>query len=325
MKNRLEPLSLTRILDRAFALYRARVGPFALVALPAVLLMLLLHLADDLWLHSHRSANTGYLPGQIMLEVLIYIAYSQIASLPHMFLMPALCRLGSAQLFEEPMGLRTLWAGWRARWGRNLRLALLRFAVVVLGADAAGVALLAGIGLWDDVTNTMGHLGNVAIFSILSIPLIFGIVCTLWLGARTALAIPAAELEQLPAWAAIRRSWRLTRGSALRIALAWFAVFAFALAVTWSVSYTGYWAYRLIFPHVAAHMALYNGYRIAMPALNVAVACLVAPLYPIVVTLLYYDVRIRREALDLERMIEEAVPVVASADSGEGEDATDPA
>ena len=53
--------------------------------------------------------------------------------------------------------------------------------------------------------------------------------------------------------------------------------------------------------------------------LNAVISTLLAPIYPIAITLFYYDQRIRREGYDIERMMDEAgmiAPATPPAEAG---------
>jgi hypothetical protein len=52
-----------------------------------------------------------------------------------------------------------------------------------------------------------------------------------------------------------------------------------------------------------ARWAAYTLYPFLTHALNTAIASLIGPIYPIALTLFYYDQRIRREGFDIEQMM----------------------
>jgi hypothetical protein len=142
-----------------------------------------------------------------------------------------------------------------------------------------------------------------------------------WMSAELSFAIPSRTLEGLSVGAALRRSWRLTRQSRFRIFVGWLmpAIIGWALSITVS---------RLLFFMRASCLAdriyLYQSRAIAIAvpwqgwcvsssaveAIRIgsaaAISTLLAPIYPIAITLFYYDQRIRREGYDIERMMDAA-------------------
>jgi hypothetical protein len=94
--------------------------------------------------------------------------------------------------------------------------------------------------------------------------------------------------------------------------------------LTWGLEFlvgqAMFWVGRLL--HLAN--AMRNLYGSAAFLLVTAIYAFVGPIYPIALTLFYYDQRVRKEGYDIERMMETAgmngaAALTAEAESGVGE------
>jgi hypothetical protein len=118
----------------------------------------------------------------------------------------------------------------------------------------------------------------------------------IWLLTRLSMLFPVALTEEASVGTALERSWRLTDRAFWRT----FAV----IVLAWLLAYIVESALAAVF---VAAASLFPGLPIQVRIfLIVAVASLmvqlVQPLFTIAVTLLYFDLRVRREAFDLELM-----------------------
>src|SRR5215213_1687322 len=152
-------------------------------------------------------------------------------------------------------------------WRRSLRFAVRRLGGLL------GVAILGGL---------LVALATIAL-----------VVPGIWLFVMYSVAVPALLLERIGAWSALRRSFRLVRGR-------WWPT-AGALLV-------GYLLIGII-------GALVTGVIMVVPSLvaedNTVVggtvgSVLTTPYSAAVVTLLYFDLRVRKEGLDLQLIAEGA-------------------
>ena len=113
-----------------------------------------------------------------------------------------------------------------------------------------------------------------------------------------ALAVPVVVLEPgMSASAALSRSWELTRGSRWRISGLGFTLLV--LLYVPFVAVTGLFA--LMLPHSAVN-ALGQASVASIVVLTIGglVQMLIYPLFYCVLTVTYYDVRVRKEGFDLE-------------------------
>lgn len=117
----------------------------------------------------------------------------------------------------------------------------------------------------------------------------------LYVWLRTFAAMPALLLERLSPADAIGRSWRLADGSMWKVTGTLFLAFLI------------FYVLFIVLAMLAGVVSALFGFR-GSPALGALESVLSALLYPVVsvvITLLYYDLRIRREGFDLEIMAKE--------------------
>jgi hypothetical protein len=158
--------------------------------------------------------------------------------------------------------------------GKGLLLGLIAVAIVVIAAVAGPrVATEAGAGL----------------FAVL-IAILGGCWFITFVACGYAVTTPVVVLEELNASSdAFGRSWDLTRGFKFKI----FLIFLVAVVVVFvpGVAIGGLGAFLAKDLHLLGQ---------AVEILSAALPILLTPLFSCVLTLVYYDLRVRREAFDLE-------------------------
>lgn len=190
--------------------------------------------------------------------------------------------------------------------GRTLRrylslagLLLLLALAVVAGFIPFTVLYIVGISLASQSTGVGAGLIAIGVGLLVSIALVPAYV---FIGVRWSVAVPALMAEHPGPVRALRRSWRMVRGN-------WWRLFL-VLAVT----------YVLASVIESALGALLGLTTFLLPGLSgdvrsailVVVLNLVGvasrPIFPIVITLMYFDLRVRNEALDLDQLATAALP-----------------
>jgi hypothetical protein len=125
-----------------------------------------------------------------------------------------------------------------------------------------------------------------------------------WMLSRLSLAFPACVIEKIGAWAALKRSSSLSKGTGgfyiLAAVLAWMLSIGITLTVMTILALIP----GLRGPQHA--QAFHLVMDIARRAVGFAVLALILPVYGIALTLLYYDQRIRLEGFDIEWMMQQA-------------------
>jgi len=156
---------------------------------------------------------------------------------------------------------------------------------VVLGVLVAGVVLLA-------VNDQTGPAVAVGLLGALAFT-----VAAVWFTTRTLLVPPALMLEGKKFWPTVARAWRLTRGSFWRL----FGIYLLTTILA------GFIAQLIVFPAtLIAQFVLRDpsatsfGSVVIIGIATVIATTLSTTFVSSVVALLYIDVRMRREGLDVE-------------------------
>jgi glycerophosphoryl diester phosphodiesterase family protein len=133
------------------------------------------------------------------------------------------------------------------------------------------------------------------------------VIVGIWVLIRWTVAMPAMFGEDIGPIRALGRSWELTRGN-------WWRIFGLWLISSILVSIIVY-----------ALLALFGGIAAVIPGpagdlrsalvntITTIVGALVGAITPIVFTMLYLDLRVRKEGLDLDQLARQAAPGPAPA------------
>lgn len=155
----------------------------------------------------------------------------------------------------------------------------------------AAIAVLVGIVVLLAVSH---HDGAAVVAGLVALVVI--VVGAVWFSTRTLLVTPALMLEGKGFWATVRRAWRLTRGSFWRLFGIWLLV-ALLMGVLQQIILT---PFNLI-ASFASSGELVSATSLAITSVGQIIALTATTTYTsAVVALLYIDVRMRREGLDVE-------------------------
>jgi hypothetical protein len=303
----LRPLSIGEILDRTFALYRSRFWLFAGISMVAASVNVVgqaLSLAAaqkvareaiyapapanpaNPFLHL-RTATAAQLPGYAVMILFVLISAVTQAATALALTQVYLHRSTSVKQALTAVGRRwyrwigiALWQGWSMAW---IPLAAMVPAVLLLafGARANNTGLTV-IGV---VLVLLAVLGGTPAGVILYL--------------RNALAVPAAVTEGLTIRPAMRRSKVLAAGTKGRIFVV--LLIAFCLLEVVAVLQSPVAMLMVFAPQQQHYLARGISLVIAF-----AGHTLVAPVALIGLTLVYFDQRVRKEALDLELLLQGA-------------------
>jgi hypothetical protein len=179
--------------------------------------------------------------------------------------------------------------------------ALAEAAVIVAVSDAY---LEGSVDIHRSLAATAGRLPTIILAGIIrGLAVVFGLFLFLFPGLyvalRTFAITPVVVLEGRSASDAMKRSWDLAKGEVWKIFV--------TLLLAWMIFIV---LYALLLMVVG--MLSDKNPRVT----QLVVAILMALVYPItgvVTTILYYDIRVRREGFDLELLAREAAPEVSSA------------
>jgi hypothetical protein len=283
----LRPLSTGELLDTTFSLYRSRFPLFVgLVALPYLVLLPLQILNDVRFRGSGFSFDTS----RVLLTILLWVAMVIVSAASQAATLVAVSGLYLGRVVSV--------VGSLAKITRRI-VPLCTLSVVLFMGFAVLALLLVGPGI---LLAAMSSLTIVS-FIVLAIGSLLFVVFTVILALTFSLAVPAVVLEDRGIWNALGRSANLTAGFRLRILLI-YVLFIIILTVV---------TVLLSLPVGVANvvMVMQNGPGTILPGwllmLNTVSSfltqCLVGPLMTIAIAVLYYDVRVRKEAFDLQLMM----------------------
>ena len=297
----LQPLNLGELLDRMFSLYRKNfLLFFGIMLLPSLLAM-----ASGILMAVFRSPMVAPASGAAKVNpVIIGSAVGGFVVAMVAYWIVYAVALGASTFAVSDVYLgraATIAASYRRIRGRIGRLFWLMF-LVSLRVFGVFVLLMLGFAILIPLLTSRGPSAGVAgIIAILMMlvlfPVVFGL--SIWLMLRYSVCIPSMVLEDLRAGQAIRRSAQLMKGNYLRCFL--------LLMLTVVITYVSLTIFQGPF-YIAMILTAQHG-QIAIWLLSLSSVfgalggALSAPLIMIGLVLLYYDIRVRKEAFDLQLMM----------------------
>jgi len=294
----LRPLTLGELLDRSFSLYRRHfwlfVGIMALPSLLGLAFGLLVALFNPQPASPESVAGAAN-PAEILGAMLWFLA--AMLGMAIVYFITYAVALGAttvavSQLYMgRPVSIRAAYAPLRGRVGRLALLLVLvsirLFGIVLLMFAVIGFA--AAIGRGSPVLTVLVVLAAGA----------GAFVLWIWVVLRYAVAVPAAVLEDETATDAIRRSIELTRGSLLRV----FALMAFAMVITYAVLAVFQVPFVVAGTLAGPDSSTFFWMNLVGTITGSIGGAFTAPLMIVAFAVLYYDLRVRNEGLDLQLML----------------------
>jgi hypothetical protein len=293
----LRPRGIGELLDGSFSLYRRNflllVAIAAVVQVPfAIVQLIVFSLADlgnrfnSLQDLSRTAPNQGVLTpaqnAQLTGDVGAFLAYLGVVFVLQFLVVYPLSQAAttsavSARYLDQPTTVGSSYRAAFSRW-RPLIAMVLWLTLVIVGT--LGVAVLLG---------ALTGSGAVAVIFILA-----GLAFFIVVVVRTTLAPQAIVIERLSGRAGLRRSWRLTEGSFWRVlgirVLLWLLQVIMGLVLS------------LPFTAIASATASPGTQQMISQIVQAVTTIFVAPITLVTLTLLYYDLRIRREGFDIEML-----------------------
>ncbi|WP_353708719.1 hypothetical protein ABRQ22_04420 [Cellulosimicrobium sp. ES-005] len=289
----LRPLSLGEIFDGAFGAIRhnprVMLGMSTLVVVVATVIGALLGWAfsgyfADLFLSLPSESGLGGMENDFAMLYSSTLGTGLTTSLAT----PIVSGLLTVSIGQSVIGRKaTIGEVW-AQVGRRAWF-LIGFSLLLGLAWAVAVALVV-------LLVALGFAATTGLGVVLLVVALPGLlVLAVWVGTRTGLVPPALALEGQPFWATVRRSWLLTRGSFWRL----FGIYLLAYVAMYVVVQIVVSPFSIVSTFL---LAAGQGFVAnALLALGVALSTIVMTLFlGSVVALLYIDVRMRREGLDVE-------------------------
>lgn len=286
----LRPLGFGEILDGAFTLYRRNLVPFLVTALvPTLAMVALFALVGFGGLAALANPDPAALVGVMGSLMLVAVG----SGLVYMVMWTALTRQASQGYLGQPVsagdGLRTGFAKLLPVLGAAIvtfiALVVAYFAVALVGAFFVGIG---------------AALGGVALVLFALIAGVAGVGAYLCVMAMLFAVFPAIIVENKGPLEAISRSFDLARGALGRVVglmlVTLVIVYLPVIAIMWL---TGGFA-AVTNPDAVPSM----GQFAAQQLLGWGAGVLTTPFMASVIVLLYFDRRVRTEALDVQMMTE---------------------
>jgi hypothetical protein len=299
----LQPLSLGELLDRTFTLYRRNFPLFAGIMLFPICVNLPLQFAIL------RIQGSPYPFGQATAppRLLIYIiAFSPLLWLLYAVAHAAMTYAVSDAYLGRPSTIieayrkirGCIWRVIGVSLGVGIRvfgfLVLLVVFLIVIPMAAVMPSAIAARG-----AATPNPAGLAIIFLLLLALAPVAIVLALWFSVRYAVSIPAVVLENIRGGAAIRRSVELSKGRRWQglLALLLGVVITYAMVAL----FQGPFYAAMVVLGIKGKLPLWLS--LSMTASSSIGGVVAGPVPMIIFVLFYYDLRIRKEAFDLQQMM----------------------
>jgi len=317
----LRPMNLGEILDCTFQIYKSKFLIFVgIAALPALVTMSVELTSYLLWgTYPDGSLNLAF--GVTTAELSSLLAFYHFSLFFQLLALPGFAYVVS---LSHPPGemMPTLRSALQAsilrRRGR-LALSAIVFLNVLVLPEIVGAALFVGVAfLLSEVLKYGADTLDLVLPPVLVLVFVASWVGIGWMSAVFSLAIPGWTLEELSARAALRRGRNLSKGTCRQILAAWLM----PATLGWGIYFAISRALLLLRSSCPAHsivpLRLPPAYLLFGSCLSPSIlelirlvseatfSTLIGPIFPIALTLFYYDQRIRREGYDIEKMMEAA-------------------
>jgi len=241
-----------------------------------------------------------------MLQVIFAIGYFHFSGFFGMLVSPAITNLASGTTLGEENSFYQAVRFLGSRWRTYLWLSALKLTCELILAELLAISAFAGTMALFEAIGANHMLEPIPAFGVMLFWMAAGFTLFLWVGALLSLAIPTAALEGVSSLRAMGRSLKLSRDSRLRIAFAWLAVAIASWAITASLLVLDRSVFLLLVRATHSRFIGYTIYPITDRILVIIFGTVVGPIFPIALTLFYYDQRIRHEGFDIERMMDAA-------------------
>ena len=321
MNSALRPMSTGEVLDRTFYLYRNNFILFAGITLVASILSLVVRLAmlgivgsDSLQGNSPNFSLSTFLLNMAVSWV-VYLVVHSLASGATVHAV-SLVHLGrSASIHQSYSEIKFLF----------LRIFNIVVSVFIraVGPLIIIYALLFAIA----ISLTQAARGNPASSTVIAgaflalFLFVALLVCLVWMVrtfARYAFAVPACAIEKVSAGDALKRSKFLTKKSIGRVVLVFLLTGIIALALGYVFQLPIYLAHKSFWMTPRMHLSL--PYVIGAYVADFLAGSMAGPIATISIALLYYDEKIRKEAFDLQLMMQSLEPSAAQAATASASD-----
>lgn len=275
----LRPLAMGEILDHAFGLFRQLFVPLVLVQVITSTLPLLLNL--------YSAASGSASPLATLATYLVAFVLGSLASAATAYII-------SENYLGRPLGAGDALRRAVPRIGDVMVLSIGVGLVVVIAALPALLVIGAGsaFAVLGGTEGAAGGVGGGALLVLVGLALL-AVPFAVFSGLS--IATPALVLENIGAGKAMSRSWQLSKGFRLRIVGLLFVVMTIVLIPMFALGIIG--------GMFGSGESRTTG--VIFTAIIGVISLIITPILYCVLTLLYYDLRVRKEGYDLEVLASE--------------------
>ncbi|GAB4192214.1 MAG: hypothetical protein OHK0022_06320 [Roseiflexaceae bacterium] len=318
----LRPMTFTDLIDASFRLYRSNfitfVGIVAVVQVPMVIAQIILQNtlgANYLRLLMSMSSTGGgssvpFMGNDVLTSIIAYLVALLLLTFVQVLLLQTLCtgalaRAISSSYLGQKIGIVDAY-----RFGMGRFLNLIGATVLVGLCNTLALAVVLGVpaGLVFAATqsgNDPSPAATIAALLLFLVLILVYVIAALVIAARLLFATQAIVLEDQGGISGLRRSWNLTQGSFWRI-VGITALITLIVAIVAGIP-AGVVSFllnlfaagnldRMLLAQTINLVLTYTGNILALP------------LQYGIFTLLYYDLRVRKEAFDLELRTQQIEP-----------------
>jgi hypothetical protein len=312
----LHPLSFGTIIGSSFRVMRRNPAPtFGLsVLIYGLVTILYVGLLGLLFATSLSRLSTAtyddqadILTGSVGLIALSTLVPTSLALIATALLQSVISLEVSRATLGEKLKTRGLWRLAKGRIGTMVLWALLLTAFIVVFVLVSSIAT--GLVFAAGASSTNSDDGFTAVLAGFGLTFVMGLVfgaLAAWLGIKTSLVPSIVMLERLTLRASIQRSWQLTRGSFWRTLGAQLLIGVIIYAATYIISIPitliGYIVIGLSNPtsNDGSFLLAIGVLYLVIGAVTVAVGAIGLVMQSGSLALIYIDIRMRKEGLDLE-------------------------
>ncbi len=293
------PLSIGDIIDRAFRIYRARFKPMLLTALALLVPLGVLSGILSYFINRPLFEETGTSLDAMGLLGSTFgsLALSLLAILIQGLAELALTFHARAALADEALEPGQAVSSAFGRIGSWLGMSILR-ALAYVGVVAVAVVpsiLLAALAGSGDSSSAAAAVGLLCLFTIVGLGVF---ILAVILYVRWIVATPALVVEELGARGSLGRSWGLTKGKFWRS----FGVTLVLVLISLVVLSLPNVVITLLTMAATERTVVWSA---VSTALGTVLSALYVPLSAATYLVLYYDLRVRRENLDLDLRVQQ--------------------
>ncbi|MGH9570179.1 MAG: hypothetical protein ACRD4F_11090 [Candidatus Angelobacter sp.] len=310
MDQALRPMSTSQVLDRTFSLYRSNFVLFAGIALISPALTLISSLAQLAIFGMPFIPEPGKLDPHMVQQYMMrsFIAFGATIityAIGTAFASSATIYAVSMVHLGKTTTIRDCYAKIRPIVARIMgllaRVFFLAFWPILAGYALMALAAISLVGLGKNAGISSAMLGIIA--GLLAfVTIVGGLVWIFIAFCRYALAVPACTLEGLPGKISIIRSKFLTQGRKGDIFLIYLLTGILTLALTYALQAPALLANNIGMLTARSHLG--TGALVWMNLANFLSGAIAGPIITVALALMYYDQRVRKEAFDLQLMME---------------------